>query len=117
MFSKLLLVSVVVQLVLTSVVAQSSSPDRRNGSINGSVKEESATLVPRIEVLAQSKPNASIVSRTRTDANGRFQMVLEFGEYSVLATDEKENYADCRLPLFWCDVQDVAVKPDSPAIN
>jgi hypothetical protein len=73
--------------------------------------------IPGIKVLAQSKRDASSIISTQAAVDGRFQLAVEFGKYSLLAMDEKENYADCRLDLFSCNVQLVDVTPGSPAIS
>jgi hypothetical protein len=100
--------------VFANIHYQSPKDTTHTGRIDGIARDDLGRPVPLINVVVQSKIAPFTVTSGKTNVDGRFELNVPVGRYAIVATDERQNYCDCRLDLFSCAVQLVDVAPDPP---
>src|SRR6478736_6004549 len=92
----------IVELVLTSLLLQSSPSASQRGSISGTLTSDSGSPVADVKISAERLGDPRVVASTQSDADGRFRIEIDFGKYLIIATDEHGIFADCSLRIFSC---------------
>src|SRR5271169_1029878 len=102
-------------LLLPMSSAQLLPSGEKHGLVNGVVLDDMGAPIGGATIIV-TKLNGVEEGQTVTDADGRYSLRVDYGEFTVVGTKEQDAFPDCRLNLFSCNPPKYRVTEAAPAV-